>query len=41
MTDGAIGAYTAAVVPGCLGIVGIAEDALAKGWWLTLRVGLG
>ena len=41
MTDGAIGAYTAAVVLGCLGIVGIAEDALAKGWWLTLLVGLG
>jgi uncharacterized membrane protein len=41
MTDGAIGAYTAAVVLGCLGAVGIAEDALAKGWWLALLVGLG
>jgi uncharacterized membrane protein len=41
MTDGAIGAYTAAVVLGCLGAVGVAEDALAKGWWLALLVGLG
>jgi uncharacterized membrane protein len=41
MTDGAIGAYTAAVVLGCLEAVGIAEDALAKGWWLALLVGLG
>jgi uncharacterized membrane protein len=41
MTDGAIGSYTAAVVLGCLGAVGIAEDALAKGWWITLLVGLG
>jgi uncharacterized membrane protein len=41
MTGGAIGAYTAAVVLGCLGAVGIAEDALAKGWWLALLVGLG
>jgi uncharacterized membrane protein len=41
MTDGAIGSYTTAVVLGCLGIVGIAEDALAKGWWLALLVGLG
>lgn len=41
MTDGAIGAYTAAVVLGCLGAVGIAEDALAKGWWIALLVGLG
>jgi uncharacterized membrane protein len=41
MTDGAIGAYTASVVLGCLGAVGIAEDSLAKGWWLALLVGLG
>jgi len=41
MTDGAIGSYTAAVVLGCLGAVGIAEDALAKGWWIALLVGLG
>jgi uncharacterized membrane protein len=41
MTDGAIGSYTTAVVLGCLGAVGIAEDALAKGWWLALLVGLG
>jgi uncharacterized membrane protein len=41
LTDGAIGAYTAAVVLGCLGAVGIAENELAKGWWLALLVGLG
>jgi uncharacterized membrane protein len=41
MTDGAIGAYTAAVVLGCLGAVGIAEEALAQGWWIALLVGLG
>jgi uncharacterized membrane protein len=41
LTDGAIGAYTAAVVLGCLGAVGVAEDALAKGWWVALLVGLG
>ncbi len=41
MTDGAIGAYTAAVVLGCLGAVGVAEEALAKGWWIALLVGLG
>jgi uncharacterized membrane protein len=41
MTDGAIGSYTAAVVLGCLGAVGVAEDALAKGWWIALLVGLG
>jgi uncharacterized membrane protein len=41
MTDGAIGAYTAATVLACLGAVGVAEDALAQGWWITLLVGLG
>jgi uncharacterized membrane protein len=41
MTDGAIGSYTAAVVLGCLGAVGVAEDALAEGWWIALLVGLG
>ena len=41
LTDATIGAYTAAVVLGCLAAVGIAEDALAKGWWLALLVGLG
>lgn len=41
MTDGAIGAYTAATVLACLGAVGVAEEALAKGWWITLLVGLG
>jgi uncharacterized membrane protein len=41
LTDGAIGAYTASVVLACLGAAGIAESALAKGWWLALLVGLG
>jgi uncharacterized membrane protein len=41
MTDAAIGAYTAATVLACLGAVGVAEEALAKGWWITLLVGLG
>ena len=41
MTDGAIGAYTAATVLACLGAAGVAEDALAKGWWIALLVGLG
>jgi uncharacterized membrane protein len=41
LTDGAIGAYTAATVLACLGAVGVAEEALAKGWWIALLVGLG
>jgi uncharacterized membrane protein len=41
MTDGAIGAYAAATVLACLGRAGVAEDALAKGWWVVLLVGLG
>lgn len=41
MTDAAIGAYTAATVLACLGAAGVAEEALAKGWWITLLVGLG
>ena len=41
MTDAAIGAYTAATVLACLGAAGVAEEALAKGWWITLLIGLG
>jgi uncharacterized membrane protein len=41
MTDGAIGAYTAATVLACLGAAGVADEALAKGWWIALLVGLG
>jgi uncharacterized membrane protein len=41
MTDGAIGAYTAATVLVVVGAAGVAEDALAKGWWITLLIGLG
>jgi uncharacterized membrane protein len=41
MTDGAIGSYTAATVLACVGAAGVAEQALAKGWWLALLVGLG
>ena len=41
MTDGAIGAYTAATVLAATGAAGVAEAELAKGWWLTLIIGLG
>jgi uncharacterized membrane protein len=41
LTDAAIGAYTAAVVLGCLGAVGVAEEALGQAWWIVLLVGLG
>jgi uncharacterized membrane protein len=41
LTDGAIGSYTAATVLACIAAAGIAEEALAKGWWLALLVGLG
>lgn len=41
MTDGAIGAYTAATVLVAVGAAGVAEEELAKGWWITLLVGLG
>jgi uncharacterized membrane protein len=41
MTDGAIGAYTAATVLAAVGAAGVAEAELAKGWWLTLIIGLG
>lgn len=40
MTDAAIGAYTAATVLAILAAFGVAEEALAKGWWVTLLVGL-
>jgi uncharacterized membrane protein len=41
MTDGAIGAYTAATVLAAAGAAGVAEPELAKGWWLTLIIALG
>jgi uncharacterized membrane protein len=41
LTDGAIGSYTAATVLACMGAAGIAEESLAKGWWLALVIGLG
>lgn len=41
MTDGAIGAYTAATVLAAVGAAGIAEQELAKGWWLAVIIGLG
>ncbi len=40
MTDAAIGAYTAATALIVLGAFGVADEALAKGWWITLLVGL-
>jgi uncharacterized membrane protein len=41
MTDGAIGAYTAATVLAAVGAAGVAEPELAKGWWLVLIIALG
>lgn len=41
LTDAAIGAYTAATVLVCVGAAGVAEEALATGWWLTLIIALG
>jgi uncharacterized membrane protein len=41
MTDGAIGAFTAATVLVAAGAAGVAEPELAKGWWLTLIIALG
>jgi uncharacterized membrane protein len=41
LTDAAIGSYTAATVLAALGAAGVAEEALAKGWWIALLVGLG
>jgi uncharacterized membrane protein len=41
MTDGAIGAFTAATVLAAAGAAGVAEPELAKGWWLTLIIALG
>lgn len=41
MTDGAIGAYTAATVLAAVGAAGVAEPELAKGWWLALIIALG
>jgi uncharacterized membrane protein len=40
MTDAAIGAYTAATILAILAAAGVAEEALAKGWWVTLLIGL-
>lgn len=41
LTDAAIGAYTAATVLVCVGAAGVAEDALATAWWITLILALG
>ena len=40
LTDAVIGAYTVSAVLGILGALGIAESNMAKGWWLSLIVGL-
>jgi len=40
LTDATIGAYTVAFVLALLGILGVAEDRMATGWWLALIVGL-
>jgi len=36
LTDATIGAYTVAFVLALLGILGVAEDRMATGWWLAL-----
>lgn len=35
-----IGAYTTAALLGVVGAAGVSEPSLAKGWWLSLLVGL-
>ncbi len=40
LTDVTIGTYTASTILGVLGALGVAEAGMAKGWWLTLIVGL-
>ena len=40
LTDAVIGAYTVSAVLGILGALGVAESSMAKGWWLSLIVGL-
>jgi uncharacterized membrane protein len=40
LTDATIGMYTLAAILGVLGALGVAEESLAKGWWLALVVGL-
>jgi hypothetical protein len=40
LTHFAIGAYTTASVLAVIGAAGVSEPNMAKGWWLTLLVGL-
>ena len=40
LTDVAIGGYTTATVLAVLGALGVSEDAMGKGAWLALIVGL-
>jgi uncharacterized membrane protein len=40
LTDGTIGAYTAAMVMAVASVVGVAHVQAAHGWWLALVVGL-
>lgn len=41
LTHVTVGAYTTAVLLGTVGVSGVAEPVLAKGWWLALLVGFG
>jgi uncharacterized membrane protein len=41
LTDVAIGGYTTAAVLAVLGALDVSEDAMGKGAWLALLVGLG
>lgn len=40
LTDATIGMYSLAAILAVLGALGVAEEDMAKGWWLALVVGL-
>jgi uncharacterized membrane protein len=40
LTDATIGMYSLAAILGVLGAFGVAEESMAKGWWLALIIGL-
>jgi uncharacterized membrane protein len=40
LTDATIGTYTFATIAAFLDVVGISQDAAARGWWIALVVGL-
>ena len=40
MTDATIGTYTVSAILALLSVLGVSEENTARGWWLTLVVGL-